>query len=53
MLYDQIGRGKTNMAAPKQEVHIYQLVDVIETKVVHSMNALVRIDQIGRVLSLE
>jgi len=32
MLYDQTGSGKSNMATSKQEVHISQLVDVIETK---------------------
>jgi len=32
MLYDETGSGKFNMAACKQEVHISQLVDVIETK---------------------
>jgi len=53
MFYDQTGSGKSNMAASKQEVHISELVDVIETKVVQSINALVRIDQRGRVLSLE
>jgi len=53
MLYDQTGSGKSNMAASKQELHISQLVDVIETKVVQCINALVRIDQRGRVLSLE
>jgi len=32
MLYGQIGSGKSNMAACKQEVHISQPVNVIETK---------------------
>jgi len=32
MLYNETGSGKSNMAACKQEVHISQLVDVIETK---------------------
>jgi len=32
MLYDQTGSRISNMAACKQEVHIYQLVYVIETK---------------------
>jgi len=30
------------MAASKQEVHISQLADVIETKVVRSINALIK-----------
>jgi len=32
MLYNQTGSGESNMAACKQEVHISQLIDVIETK---------------------
>jgi len=52
MLYAHTGSGKSNMAASKQEVHISELVDVLETKVVPSINALVRIDQ-SRVLGLE
>jgi len=32
MLYDETRSGKANMVACKQEVHISQLVDVIETK---------------------
>jgi len=32
MLYDETGSGKSNMAACKQEVHITQLVDVMEMK---------------------
>jgi len=32
MLYDQTESGKSNMAASKREVHISQLLDVIETK---------------------
>jgi len=32
MLYDETGSGKSNMAACKQEVHISQLVGMIETK---------------------
>jgi len=32
MLHEETGSGKSNMAACKQEVHISQLVDVIETK---------------------
>jgi len=32
MLYDQTRSGKSNVAVCKQEVHISQLVDVIETK---------------------
>jgi len=42
MLYDQTGSGKSNMAASKQEIRIFQLVDVIETKVVQSINALLK-----------
>jgi len=42
MLYDQTGSGKSNMAASKQEVHIFQLVDVIEKKVVLSINVLLK-----------
>jgi len=32
MMYNESGSGKSNMVACKQEVHIYQLVDVIEAK---------------------
>jgi len=31
MFYDQTGSGKSNMAACKHEVHVSQLVDVIES----------------------
>jgi len=42
MLYDQTGSGKSNMTTSKHEVNISQLVDVIETKVVQSINALLK-----------
>jgi len=42
LLYDQTGSGESNIAISKQEEHISQFVDVIATKVVQRINALLK-----------